>query len=157
PTPRAKPRSQVGSCGELGGGTGFQPVSGTGSTGKMPVPQPECHQFPHMSPQVFTIVAAFCLLPVAHLLMVVVLRGDEPPTSAVPPGGVIRLFNGRNLDGLSTWLQDTKHDDPRQVFRVGDGVLQITGAGNGYIATREEYRDYHLIVEYRWGKATDGG
>jgi hypothetical protein len=27
----------------------------------------------------------------------------------------------------------------------------------GYVATDREYRDYHLIVEYKWGQKTDGG
>jgi hypothetical protein len=70
---------------------------------------------------------------------------------------VISLFNGHNLNGLVTWLKDTKHDDPRRVFRVTDGLLHITGNGFGYIAAANEYRDYHLVVEYKWGKRTDGG
>jgi hypothetical protein len=67
------------------------------------------------------------------------------------------LFNGKDLTGLSTWLEDTKHADPRHVFRVEEGQLHISGEGNGYLATSRAYRDYHLVVEYRWGKRTDGG
>jgi hypothetical protein len=89
--------------------------------------------------------------------MVVGLRGDEPQAGAVRPREVIRLFNGRDLSGLSTWLKDTKRDDPRRVFRVTDGLLHITGEGYGYIATDREYRDYDLVVEYKWGRRTDGG
>jgi hypothetical protein len=85
------------------------------------------------------------------------LGSDEPQRDAVRPREVIRLFNGKTLAGLSTWLEDTKHEDPRQVFRVTDGLLHITGDGNGYIATEQAYRDYHLIVEYKWGKRTNGG
>jgi hypothetical protein len=70
---------------------------------------------------------------------------------------VIKLFDGKSLAGLSTWLKDTEHKDPQRVFRVTDGQLHITGAGNGYIATERVYRDYQLIVEYKWGKRTDGG
>jgi len=81
------------------------------------------------------------------------LRADEP----VRPREVIRLFNGKDLTGLSTWLKDTRHDDPRGVFRVEDGSIHISGDGNGYVATDREYRDYHLVVEYKWGKRTDGG
>ena len=58
---------------------------------------------------------------------------------------------------MSTWLKDTKRDDPRRVFRVTDGLLHITGDGDGYIATQKAFRDYHLIVEYKWGKRTNGG
>jgi hypothetical protein len=81
------------------------------------------------------------------------LRGDEP----VRPREGVHLFNGRDLTGLSTWLEDTRHEDPRQVFSVQDGVLHISGAGNGYVATQKAFRDYRLVVEYRWGKRTDGG
>jgi hypothetical protein len=77
--------------------------------------------------------------------------------AAVRPREVIRLFNGRDLAGLSTWLSDSKRDDPRGVFSVADGVLRISGDGMGYVATATPYRDYHLVVEYRWGKRTDGG
>jgi hypothetical protein len=79
--------------------------------------------------------------------------GDEP----VRPEGVVRLFNGKNLDGLTTWLKDTCGDDPRRVFRVTDGLLHVTGDGHGYVATAKSYHDYRLVVEYRWGTRTDGG
>src|SRR5262245_61138975 len=82
---------------------------------------------------------------------------QNPKSQTETPREVIRLFNGRDLAGLSTWLKDTKRDDPRRVFRVTDGLLHISGDGNGYIATDKEYRDYHLVVEYKWGKRTDGG
>jgi hypothetical protein len=77
-------------------------------------------------------------------------------TSAVS-GEVVRLFNGKDLAGLSTWLKEGGKQDPKRVFRVEDSILHISGDGYGYIATDREYRDYHLIVEYKWGKATDGG
>jgi len=83
--------------------------------------------------------------------------GAEPPDAPVKPTGVVRLFNGRDLAGLSTWLKGTGKDDPRGVFRVADGLLHVSGAGHGYVATDRPYRDYHLTVEYRWGKGTDGG
>ena len=50
-----------------------------------------------------------------------------------PTDGVIRLFDGKSLDGLYTWLKDTKYEDPRQVFRVTDGMLHITGNGLGAV------------------------
>lgn len=81
------------------------------------------------------------------------IRGAEP----IRPDGVIRLFNGKDLAGLTTWLRDTKSDDPRRVFRVTDGQLHITGDGFGYVATANAYRDYRVVVEYKWGSKTDGG
>ena len=77
---------------------------------------------------------------------------DAEPIS--PKDTVIRLFNGKNLDGLYTWLQDAKYEDPRKVFTVEDGMLHISGDGMGYISTRQRYKNYHLVVEYRWGERT---
>ena len=78
-------------------------------------------------------------------------------SAPVRPTESLVLFNGKDLSGLSTWLKDTKQADPRGVFEVRDGLLRISGDGNGYIATQHEYRDYHLVVEYKWGARTDGG
>ena len=76
-------------------------------------------------------------------------------TSAVTPkGDVIKLFNGRDLTGLYTWLADTKYEDPRSVFSVKDGQLHIRGDGWGSIITNTEYRDYHLVCEFKWGERT---
>jgi hypothetical protein len=83
------------------------------------------------------------------------LHGEEnvsptPPSSMVP-AAVTPLFNGRDLSGLSTWLQETKREDPRRVFTVEDGMIHISGDGFGYLSTTQSYRDYHLVVEFRWG------
>jgi hypothetical protein len=92
-------------------------------------------------------------IPVLAALLVGVLPAADP----VRPTEAIVLFNGKDLTGLTTWLKDTKKDDPRRVFRVTDGMLHITGDGFGYVATDKEYRDYRVVVEYKWGKKTDGG
>ena len=47
-------------------------------------------------------------------------------------------------------------DDPRRVFSVKDGLLRISGEVDGYIATEREFRDYRLVVEYKWGELTYG-
>jgi hypothetical protein len=73
-----------------------------------------------------------------------------------PKGSVIKLFNGKDLRGLYTWLKETKYADPEKVFAVTNGLLQISGAIDGYIATEREFKDYHLVVEYQWGKRTYG-
>src|SRR2546423_1253605 len=94
------------------------------------------------------------------LLLVVVPAslwgGNDKPEPIRPAEGVTPLFNGKDLTGLYTWLKDGKRNDPRKVFSVKNGQLHISGDGFGYIATEKAYRDYHLTVEYRWGKKTDG-
>ena len=41
-----------------------------------------------------------------------------------------------------------------EVAVINKGVLQVTGKGFGYFRTREAYRDYHLVLEYKWGEKT---
>lgn len=91
------------------------------------------------------------------LFLAVVGRGDEPQAGPTRPVEVIRLFNGKDFTGFTTWLRGTGREDPDRVFRVDDGLLHIGGDGFGYLATERPYRDYRLIVEYRWGRKTDGG
>lgn len=86
-----------------------------------------------------------------------VLLARVPQEGAAAPREAVRLFNGKDLGGLTTWLRDTRREDPRKVFTVLDGVLRLSGDGFGYVATEKEHRDYHLVVEYKWGTKTDGG
>lgn len=67
------------------------------------------------------------------------------------------LFNGKDLSGFTTWLRDTKTEDPRKVFSVEDGVIHVSGDGFGYLATDKEYENYRVSLEFKWGKRTDGG
>lgn len=104
------------------------------------------------------VIARSWLLVVTVLISwTLCLHAQEPRAEPVSPREVLRLFNGHDLTGLTTWLRDTKRGDPRCVFRIEDKMLHITGDGSGYIATDREFRDYHLVVEYKWGKRTDGG
>jgi len=70
----------------------------------------------------------------------------------ITPTRTIALFNGTNLAGFTTWLVDTKRDDPRRVFAVTNGMIRISGEGLGYLATERGYRNYHLIAEFKWGR-----
>lgn len=79
-----------------------------------------------------------------------------PAEDAIAPHKTIQLFNGKNLDGWYTWLRENRYQDPKQVFTVRDGQIRISGEEWGGIATRQAYRDYHLIVEWRWGTKTWG-
>lgn len=88
-------------------------------------------------------VAGACLIAVA-------LFAQTPP-SAVTPKSRIVLFNGSDLDGWYTWLQDNRYWDPKHVFTVQDGMLRISGEEWGGLTTQIAYRDYHLIAEWKWG------
>src|SRR4029078_6231750 len=84
---------------------------------------------------------------------------DAPPNADSEPAispkdDVIRLFDGKSLGDCYTWLKDTERDDPRKVFSVIDGAIHVSGDGLGGLVTNKRYRDYHAIVEYRWGERT---
>ena len=69
----------------------------------------------------------------------------------------IHLFNGKNLDGWYTFLKDRGRDnDPKNVFTVKNGMINISGEEWGCITTDKEYSNYKLVVEYKWGNKTLG-
>ncbi len=80
--------------------------------------------------------------------------------AARPAEGWTELFNGRDLSGWYTFLQKHgKNHDPDGVITIEDGAIHLfkhAAEGNtvvmGYIATEQEYGDYHLLFQYRWGK-----
>ena len=78
-------------------------------------------------------------------------------TNPITPGtGVVKLFNGKNLDGLYTFLEDVKYEDSRRVFSVHDGILVISGDGYGGVITKHSYKNFHLVCEFKWGQRTWG-
>jgi len=67
--------------------------------------------------------------------------------------GAIHLFNGRNLDGFYTFLRGRgRNSDPKNVFTVQDGMIRISGEEWGCLTTDDEYENYSLIAEYKWGE-----
>lgn len=84
------------------------------------------------------------------VLLVAPAWADSP--EPVTPREVVRPFNGRDLSGFTRWLKKTGRDDPQQVFRVIDGTIRCGDEDMGYLATRDAYRDFHLVVEYKWGR-----
>jgi len=67
------------------------------------------------------------------------------------------LFNGKNLDNWSIYLDDPDVD-PGDVFWVEDGILNTSGEPFGYLRTKESYSNYKLHVEWRWpGEPTNSG
>ncbi|MCG6156625.1 3-keto-disaccharide hydrolase [Rubinisphaera margarita] len=80
----------------------------------------------------------------------------EKKTPAVVPEKTITLVPSKDLKThWYTWLTDDRHEDPRGVFTLKpDGILRISGDGFGGLITREEYANYYLVMEYRWGTAT---
>jgi hypothetical protein len=78
---------------------------------------------------------------------------EVPEVKSTPP---VFRFNGRDLSGFYTYLHEHKYADPDGVFTVKDGVIRISGQGFGGLTSRDEFANYHLITEWKWGERTWG-
>lgn len=89
-------------------------------------------------------------------------RGVDITAPAITPAEVITLFDGKTVADLRhfyTWLGPKGYDDPNHVFTVskdvpGGPVIRVSGQDKGGFVTRRNYRDYRLVLEYRWGEKT---
>ncbi len=78
-------------------------------------------------------------------------------TVAEEPGGKpLDLFNGKNLDGWQ-WFSIEPDVKMKNVWSVTDAVLVCNGEPTGYIATEEDYKNFRLIVEWRWAPGAEPG
>lgn len=84
-------------------------------------------------------------------ILAAVVLAASVQEEAISPKEALALFNGKDLSGFTSWLVDSKREDPRRVFTVADGMLRISGDGLGYLATDKPYRDYRVVVEFKWG------
>ena len=67
----------------------------------------------------------------------------------------IQLFNGKDLTGWYTFIQDRGRDtDPKNVFTVQNGMIHISGEEWGCITTEDEFENYHIVLEFKWGEET---
>jgi hypothetical protein len=67
----------------------------------------------------------------------------------------IRLFDGISLDGWYTYIKDRgRNIDPKEVFTVKDGMIRISGEEWGSLTSNDEYENYRLVTEFKWGEKT---
>ncbi len=80
--------------------------------------------------------------------------------AAEPEGGWTSLFNGTNLDGWYTIIaRGPKNEDTNHLIQVHDGMIHIYKDAEdrsrqpfGYVITENEYSNYHLRFQYKWGE-----
>jgi hypothetical protein len=90
--------------------------------------------------------------------------GDSPSKQDIPAfatklpayksGEPVFAFNGKDLAGWYTFLHAEKYEDRNKVFSVQDGMLRISGQGFGGITTKQSFKNYHLVAEWKWGEKT---
>lgn len=68
---------------------------------------------------------------------------------------VRHLLNGRDLNAFYPFLKEFGADhNPDGVFTLTNGLLRISGQHYGYLSTREEFANYRLVAEFKWGETT---
>lgn len=83
------------------------------------------------------------------------LTGCQVQTMSTKKEKSVTLFNGENLDNWYTFVQNRgRNIDPKKVFTVQDGMIRISGEEWGCITTNDEFENYRLIVEFKWGEKT---
>ena len=99
---------------------------------------------------------AVCL-SVAVFVMAASLCGISS-VAQEPAPGTVHLFNGKDLSGFYTFLKDRGRDvDPNKVFTVSDGMLRISGEELGCVTSTQEFENYRLVAEFKWGEKTWAG
>src|SRR5687768_11200532 len=92
-------------------------------------------------------------------LLLLVLFGIASPARADEQW--TKLFNGKDLTGWETYLHKPVgqaepigvNKDPNAVFTVlPDGVLRISGETFGVLSTLQDYENYRLRLEFKWGE-----
>lgn len=75
----------------------------------------------------------------------------------VIPKQPINLLAGTLLEQFTPWVGKSEPgEDPDGVFTLSNGILKISGTQGGFLTTRREFKNYHLVAEFKWGEATWG-
>lgn len=75
------------------------------------------------------------------------LKSAEPVSKKI---NVMDLMKAGDVEYHINPKQDF-HDAPGDIFTQKDGQIHISGRGYGYMVTKGVYKDYHLVVEFKWG------
>ncbi len=103
------------------------------------------------------------------MLLCILSAGFVAPTKN--EGSWTPLFNGKDLSGWDTYLGPRfdasgkkvsdqpigLNKDPMHVFSVvqenGEKIIRISGENFGAVSTVNEYENYHLRLQFKWGSA----
>ncbi len=72
------------------------------------------------------------------------LSGWEPYVSFQPETNEYNLVSRHQPHGLN--------NDPNHIFSVVDGLLRVSGAEWGGLTSVEEFENFHLKFDIKWGK-----
>jgi hypothetical protein len=96
-------------------------------------------------------VGRFTHASVVLMAMAFVVVADASPQAALVPQERVTLWNGRDLAGWTTFLEDSSVA-PASVWSAHEGVLRFHTTARGYLRTRQAFSNYRLHLEWRWPK-----
>lgn len=103
----------------------------------------------------FAVTLALCALPLS------VLPAAPAKDGVIVPQETIVLFGPKRADlsAFYVWLPKFGRQDPDKVFTVVDQIdgapaIRSSGQHWGGVVTHQEYANYKLVVEFRWGLVT---
>jgi hypothetical protein len=72
-----------------------------------------------------------------------------------PHQAPVVLFNGHDLSTFDTYIRgEGLNSDANHIFSVEKGLIHVSGNGFGYLITRESYKDFYLVADFKWGEGT---
>jgi hypothetical protein len=93
-------------------------------------------------------------VPLAGLLtsLTAAVLGLTPSPLAAQDGQRL-LFNGRDFTGWYTFIPgEGRNRDPLGIFKVENGAIHVSGEKFAFLSTEEEFENYRLTLQFRWGQ-----
>ncbi len=122
-------------------------------------PSQKHHSSPHFAPHQGRCVRIARMLTMRFLTSVLSVLSIASVLSAQPVTKKIDLLEVIRSGAVEHHVNPKMdfHDDPKDIWTFAkDGTFNISGRGYGYVATKDNYRDYHLVLEFKWGTKTWG-
>lgn len=99
--------------------------------------------------------ARICLATLSFLLAAALPGSAE----VITPAEKVDLLKSIKDGGVTYFINQKQSlkDEPEKIWTfTEDGQLKVSGRGFGYLATKADYRDYHLVIEYKFPGPTMG-
>jgi len=95
------------------------------------------------------------LVALACALVVPAASVAAEAEEAIEPKERTELFNGKDCTGWDFCVRGK--NEPGDTFKVEDGLLKCSGRPAGYIRTEKAYKNYKLVIEWRFVKPGNSG
>lgn len=82
---------------------------------------------------------------------------DDDEDSGRDRGKIVKLFDGKSLDGLYVWSMSEGRNPKEKIFTVKNGMIHVS-SDEQYAAliSEKEYSNYIMTLEFKWGDRTFG-